>query len=221
MNKINKHSDWVDISMAVKKGMIQWPGDPVFRMGRCQKIEHGDSSNVSFIKMPLHIGTHIEAPLHYFKNGPSLDKMPLGGAIGRARVLEIKDKESVKAEELKSFGIKTGERLLFKTANSKRLDRAFSKKFVYISPDAARYLSLKRPRCVGIDYISVGAYEEDGIETHRILLDARVLIIEGLNLKNVPAGEYDLVCLPLKILEAEASPARAIIRPLKIDLTRK
>jgi len=140
--------------------------------------------------------------------------MPLDATVGPARVIPIHDKKSIKREELAAHGISAGERILFKTANSDRSwnsDR-FDEGFVFISHDGARFLAERGVRTVGVDYLSVGGFREDGPETHEALLGAGIWIIEGLNLTGVEPGEYELVCLPLKLMGAEGSPARAILR---------
>ena len=146
--------------------------------------------------------------------GKSIDKMPFDATVCPARVIEIRDRESIKAEELKQHRLKAGERVLFKTRNSRhswKNDR-FEENFVHISKGAAEFLAERKVRTVGIDYLSVGGYERDGVETHRILLGAEIWVIEGQNLAKVQAGQHDLICLPLKIVGAEGAPARAIVR---------
>jgi arylformamidase len=142
--------------------------------------------------------------------------MPITATIGRARVISIRDEESIRVRELESHGLAKGERVLFKTRNSEqcwKTDR-FQKKFVHIPKDTAQYLAERRVQTVGIDYLSVGGFETDGAETHRILLAAGIWILEGLNLAHVEAGEYELVCLPLKIVGSDGAPARAVLRKL-------
>ena len=139
--------------------------------------------------------------------------MPLDATIGPARVIEVQDRECIKQKELQKYQIRRGERLLFKTRNSKCWESSsFNKSFVYISFEAARYLVAKEVRAVGIDYLSVGGYYKDGLQTHQALLKSGIWIIEGLNLIHVKPGKYDLICLPLKILNSEGAPARAVLR---------
>ncbi len=136
--------------------------------------------------------------------------MPLSVGMGQARVIEIRDPESIKPEELRPHQIQRGERILFKTRNSARCWQMDD--FVYISQEAARYLAAQQVQTVGIDYLSVGGFFKDGVETHHALLDAGIWLIEGLNLSKVEPGMYELVCLPLKIEDADGAPARAILR---------
>lgn len=194
--------------------MVHWPGDPGFHIERAEDQAKGDTATVSKMTLGVHTGTHMDAPLHYIQGGRTIDEMPLNATVGRARVIEIRDPKSIKREELVGHLIGSGERILFKTSNS---DHAwatdqFDENFVFISADAARYLVECGVVCVGVDYLSVGGYREDGPETHHALLDAGVWIIEGLNLSGVEPGEYEMICLPLKLMGAEGAPGRAIIR---------
>lgn len=211
-----KNDGWADISVTIKSGMARWPSDPPVIIKRTKNMAAGDKDNVSFIKMGSHTGTHMDAPLHFIKDGKGLDNMPLDAAIGPARVLAIRDKHRIEAKELKPFSIKSGERIIFKTKNSScRRTGGFKKDFVYIAPEAAAYLVYLGVRAVGVDYLSVGGYHKDGAQTHKILLKAGIWIIEGLNLYGIRTGNYDIICLPIKIFNSDGAPARAIIRPRK------
>lgn len=205
---------WIDISVTLRTGMVHWPGDRPFLIERTQDLSRGDDMNISAISLGSHSGTHIDAPLHFIPAGKSVPEMPFDAVIGPARVLEIADPESVKPEELAPHDIRSGERILFKTRNSERCWKtdSFVEDFVYISLGAAHFLAEKGVRAVGIDYLSVGAYGKNGGETHRILLESGAWIIESLDLSGVEPGEYELICLPLKVLNSEGAPARAVLR---------
>lgn len=209
-------SGWIDITVPLQDGMVHWPSDPPVRIKRVLDIERGDSHTLSEISMGSHTGTHIDAPLHFIKGGMGIDQMPLDVAIGRARVLEIEDAESIKPAELAQYGIRQGERILFKTRNSASLwqmDR-FVKDFVFVSDEAADFLANRRVKVVGVDYLSVGAFQ-GGSYPHRVLLGAGIWIIEGLDLSQVESGKYDLICLPLKLDKGDGAPARAIVKPVR------
>lgn len=207
---------WVDISVPLHSDMVHWPDNPPVEIERVLSIEHGDKANVSKLSMGSHTGTHMDAPIHFFRDGKGIDTMPLNAAIGRARVIEIHDPESIKPEELLPHQIQRGERILFKTSNSTRCWQTndFVKDFVYISQEAARYLAAQQVQTVGVDYLSVGGFFKDGVETHHALLGAGIWIIEGLNLSNVQPGPVELICLPLKIVDGDGAPARVILRPV-------
>jgi arylformamidase len=206
--------DWIDVSIPLRTGMVHWPDDPPVSIERVQDIERGDVATVSSLSMGAHTGTHMDAPLHFFRTGKSIDTMPLTATLGRARVIEIRDPESIKPDELRPYKIQRDERILFKTRNSASYWQTddFVEDFVYISLEAARYLAAQRVQTVGVDYLSVGGFFRDGVEIHHTLLEAGIWIIEGLNLSSVAAGIYELVCLPLKIEGGEGAPARAILR---------
>lgn len=207
-------TDWIDISVPVRNGMVHWPGDPTFHIERAEDQDKGDGATVSRMTLGVHTGTHMDAPLHFIRGGRSIDTMPLEATIGPARVIAISDPHSIKRDELAAHSISRGERLLFKTGNSEHSWKtdAFDENFVFISQGAAGYLAEIGVQTVGVDYLSVGGYREDGPETHQALLGAGIWIIEGLNLSMVEPGEYELVCLPLRLMGSEGSPARAILR---------
>ncbi len=212
-----QNSNFIDISVNLRNGMVHWPSDPPIEIKRSKDMEKGDSNTVSNLSMGTHTGTHMDAPFHFIKSGNSIDEMPFSATIGKARVLEIKDSESIKPEELSQYSIKKGERILFKTLNSERCwkDDDFIKDFVYISNEAGKYLAEKGVMTVGVDYLSVGGYKKNTTEIHNILLNAGIWIIEGLNLSDVRPGEYELICLPLKIYGGDGAPTRAILKKIR------
>ncbi len=209
-------SEWIDVSVPVRNGMVHWPSDPPFQIERIHDMQRGDKSNLSRVVMGAHTGTHMDAPLHFIANGKGIDEMPLDASIGQARVIEIRDTESIKPEELKQHRIRRGERLLFKTLNSLRgwQTDSFIEDFVFISKEAAHFLAQRGVALVGVDYLSVGGFKRDGPEIHLALLEAGIWVIEGLNLSQVTPGKYDLICLPIKLAQGEGAPARAVLRPI-------
>jgi arylformamidase len=210
-------SEWIDISVPVRMGMVRWPGDPPFELRRLADMERDQVEyTFSAFSMGCHLGTHMDAPLHFLKDGATMETMPLDATMGPCRVIEIHDPKWITIEELEPHAIEADERILFKTANSLRqwATDQFLKDFVHIPAATAQYLAQKRIRTVGIDCLSVGGFETDGAECHRQLLRAGVWIIEWLDLRNAAAGRYELACLPLKMLSVEGVPARAAIRTL-------
>jgi arylformamidase len=207
---------WIDISVPLYTGMVHWPDNPPVRIERVLDMDAGDGANVSVLSLGAHTGTHMDAPIHFLPQGAGIDALPLSTTLGPARVIEITDEESIKRQELERHAIQRGERILFKTGNSARCwqSDAFVEDFVYITAEAARYLADVGVRTVGVDYLSVGGFAQDGEATHRALLSAEVCIIEGLNLSQVKPGSYELVCLPLRIRGADGAPARAVLRAL-------
>ncbi len=215
--KLDLNSDgWIDISVTLKSGMAHWPGDPAVDIKRINNMDTGDKNNLSILSMGAHAGTHMDAPLHFIKEGKGLDEIPLQAIMGKARVIEIEDNESIKLGELKKHNINSGERILFKTRNSERcwsIDD-FIEDFVYIDNDGAEYLAEKGVMTVGVDYLSVGGYKKNGTEVHNILLGSGIWLIEGLDLSKISEGPYQLICLPIKIKKSDGAPARAIVKSI-------
>lgn len=191
-------TDWIDISTPLRDGMAVWPGDTPFRLARMVEIEKGEIYNLTSISMSSHAGTHVDAPRNFFADGASIDEVPLEALVGPARVIVAQGR--IGLEELESFRIQPGERILIKTGGRP----------TGIAPEAARRLAELGVRAVGIDLLSVG--DPEIAEVHRILLGAGVWIIEVLDLSAVEPGDYELICLPLRVVGAEGAPARAILR---------
>ena len=177
--------------------------------------------NLTTLSLSAHTGTHMDAPRHFVAKGKTMETLPLDAVLGPCRVIELKHREAITVAELAPHKLKAGERVLFKTRNSTRswkLARTstFDENFIYIPADTAQYLVDCRVMTVGVDYLSVGGYNKDGVECHQIMLGARtpIWIIEGLNLAKVKPCRYELACLPLKIVGADGAPCRAALRPL-------
>jgi arylformamidase len=206
---------WIDVSVTVRHGMAHWPDNAPIVLERSMDIGRGDVCNVSHLAMGVHSGTHMDGPVHFLHGAAGLDEMPLTATMGEARVIEIADPNQVTVDELRAHQLRSGERVLFRTINSTRCWQTdtFVEDFVYVSEPAAVHLAETGVQTVGIDYLSVGGYHADGAKIHRILLDAGIWIIEGLDLSAVRAGRYDMICLPVKLHESDGAPARAILRP--------
>jgi arylformamidase len=195
-----------DVSVPVRTGMVVYPGDPTVSLTRVQSLAAGDIANISRLELGVHTGTHVDAPLHFFDDARALDELDPNALVGPAQVLEVPGDGDVHAAAVE--GLDQGvERVLFKTRNSEAWGRdEFYEDFAAIAPDAAERLVAAGVRVVGIDYLSVG-----GEETHRTLLGAGVVAIEGLDLREIAPGIYTLVCLPLKLVGADGAPARVIL----------
>ena len=207
-------SEWIDVSVPLRTGMVHWPGNPPVIIERRCNRDRGDSSNVSVLSLGSHTGTHMDAPAHFIDSGATIDQAPFSAVIGQARVIEIKDTESIKASELKSHRIRRGEKILFKTRNSKHCWKTdvFAEDFVYLSTEAAEFLARSRIQTIGMDYLSIAGSKNGGHETHRTLLESGIWIIEGLDLSRIRPGKYDLICLPLRIAGGDGAPSRALLR---------
>jgi arylformamidase len=156
----------------------------------------------------------MDAPRHFIADGETIDQMPLDAGVGPCRVIALDCADQITAADLRPLRLRPGERVLFKTRNSQRDAelRAFDRDFISLRADAAAFLAKRRVRFVGIDYLSVGGYEKDGVETHRHLLGAGIWIVEGLDLRAFEPGRYDMICLPLKLAGADGAPCRVLLR---------
>jgi arylformamidase len=202
-----------DISLPVRSGMVVYAGDAEVRLERSHTIAGGDSYNLSRLELGVHAGTHIDAPLHFIEGAAGVERVPLGPLIGPAHVVDATAiSADIDVATLQRLAIPSGvRRLLFKTPNSQLWEREeFSPNFLGIREDAARALVSSGVRLVGVDYLSV-APMADPAPTHRVLLEAGVVILEGLDLRAVDPGPYQLVCLPLLIEGSDGAPARALL----------
>ena len=211
-------SGWIDISWPLYTGMRYWPENKPPKIEFFELRSRGGHTDCIGLDIISHTGTHIDAPLHFIPDGATIDTMPLDALIGPARVIESKDAESIKAEELVPYDFQPGERVLFKTQNSLKCYKTddFIKDYIYISPEAAHFLVDKKISVVGIDYIAVGSrlYRDKNVETHMTFFKNGVWILEAINLSGVKPGPYELICLPLRVRNGDAAPARAIIKPI-------
>jgi arylformamidase len=211
-------TEWTDISLTVKSNMMHWPGDPPVSIKRVRDMDSGDSVNLSKITMGVHSGTHVDAPMHFIKGGKGVDRILFDSLMGGARIIEIASNDAIGKRELARQRIRRGERILLRTRNSvkKIFNRdKFTQEFVHLDRSAADFLSARGIKTLGVDYLSVGGYKKDGHDVHRTLLGAGVLLIEGLDLSAVRPGSYDMICLPMKILDSDGAPARVIVRKRK------
>lgn len=205
----------VDISVLLVPGMPTWPGDGDVQALPAQRIARGDDVNVTLLRHTSHTGTHLDAPWHFIDSGRRLDSILLGRLIGDCVVCDLTEIDhNVTASDLVAAGIPAGtSRLLLKTRNSKLWDdprHAFHEGFIGIDPSGARWLIEHDVDLIGIDYLSVEAYAGDG-ETHRILLGAEVVIVEGLDLRHIDPGAYRLICLPLRLGDLDGAPCRVVL----------
>lgn len=209
-------SNIIDITVPLREGMVRWPGSTSFSHSWAKKIDYGDGVNISSISCGLHVGTHVDAPLHYISGGASVDRLDLDVLCGEAQVVEFPGVAAVTAEILSSAGIwPETERLLLRTRNSSFWEGdLFQPDFTALTKDAAQFLVRRGIRLLGVDYLSVQRYN-DPPDVHRLLLADGIVLLEGLNFSLVAPGGYELICLPLRITGAEGAPARAILRDLR------
>lgn len=204
-----------DISLPISPSMPVWPGDSPVRMEQTESMDKGSEYNMTGLSMSVHTGTHVDAPHHFLNDGRTVDGLALEVLVGPAYVLHLPDEiAAVTADALAAAGIPPGvSRLLLRTRNSRLWAqgvREFQTDFVAVTADGAEWLAARSIRLVGMDYLSVAPYD-DSVPTHRILLQAGVVLLEGLDLSAVPQGDYLLYCLPLNLDGSDGAPARAIL----------
>ncbi|HMP67485.1 MAG TPA: cyclase family protein [Candidatus Paceibacterota bacterium] len=203
----------IDISIPITNNTIIYPGDPVIVIEKHKSIPK-DSSNISKISIGSHAGTHIDAPLHSFENGNSIDSYQLENFVGKCSVLDFSNidfGDSIKISDLEKNTILEGDRILCKTKNSDRGFSEFYSDFVYLDGDAAEFLAMKNIKLFGIDYLSVKQKGSKDNRSHTALLSKNIPILETINLKNVSPGEYELFCPPIKFAGIDGAPTRAIL----------
>jgi arylformamidase len=197
-----------DLTLPVSNKTPAWPGDTKFK-----REQRTTSAIVSKITISSHFGTHIDAPKHFIFEKAPVDQLPLAALIGVFKVFEIKPKTNlIQVSDIKNLNIKAGERILFKTKNSKIVTKSkFTDKYISISLLAAKFLAARKIRLIGVDYFGVEAKSAPGHPVHRALLSKGIVIVEGLNLSAVPKGIYQGAILPLKISGGDGAPSRAVL----------
>lgn len=206
-----------DISVPIRSGMPVYEGDPGVEIAAWSALAKGDSANVSFLHFGAHTGTHVDAPAHFIAGANRIDSLAMDVLIGRARVIPVPDEvNEISQDFLSGVQLDGVERVLFHTRNSGFWEQGFRKDFTHLLPDAAKYLISRGIKLVGIDYLSIEKFHSGDHATHIALLAKGVVILEGLNLTDVPAGDYELICLPLKIADGagDGAPARAVLRTM-------
>ncbi len=203
-----------DITLTITPALPVWPGDPPVRLTQPSHLERGDICTITRLDMGAHTGTHLDAPAHFIRGGATAESLSLDVLIGPALVVDARGRGHVTANVLETLVIPPGvQRLLLHTDNSaiwQRGEMAFVEQFTAITADGAQWLVDHGIRLVGIDYLSVGSFD-DGIPTHQILLDAGVIAVEGLNLSAIEPGDYQLICLPIKLGGSDGAPCRAVL----------
>ncbi len=203
-----------DISVPIQSGGLVYPGNPEIAIAPQQAISQGAGANVSLISFGSHTGTHVDAAKHFFDHGQTVDQIPLDKLIGPAILIDVGDElKSVGADDLKGHDLRNHKRVLIRTRNSGYLttDPEFHQDYTYIAPDGAEYLAALGVELVGVDYLSIEQFRSGHHKTHRTLLEKDIVIVEGLMLNDVEPGEYDLICLPLRLTGLDGAPARAVL----------
>jgi arylformamidase len=203
----------IDATVPLSSGVPTFPGDPRYQMTFAHRISEGKPYNVAHIDLGVHSGTHVDAPFHFLAEGATVEQLPLEILMGPARVLEIPVPDAIDRFDLERVDLRGTVRLLFKTRNSGTLRRPdFREDFVHLTESAARHLVEVGVMLVGIDYLSVEKFGSTDFPVHHVLLGAGVVIVEGLDLSDAEPGEYDMACLPLRLVGADGAPARVVLR---------
>ncbi len=205
-----------DITRPIYGGMDVYDGDPRVVVRRVASVVDGAVANISEMCVGTHTGTHVDAPLHFREGGPGVDEIPLDILIGPARVHElVAVREGIDAVALRGLDLGACPRVLFKTRGAEGRDgRRFWAASAGLTAEAARALVDAGVRLVGVDGASIDPPGAVDFAAHRMLLDAGVIVLEGLDLSAVPPGTYELLCLPLKLLGGDGAPARVALRSL-------
>lgn len=209
-----QRQDIIDITVLLGEESIDYPGDRPFSITNVESIESGDRSDLSFLSLSAHAGTHIDSPSHFIKGGKRIDEYLVRDFILPAEVIEVEDRDVVKPGHLSGHEINPGDAVLFRTHNSRTgicRNGRFSEGYVYLSSGAAEACVEKEVSLVGIDYISVDRHGDESFSAHKILMRAGILVLEGIDLIGAQPGRYILHCLPLKLRGVEASPVRAVL----------
>jgi arylformamidase len=206
----------IDVSLEIGPDLLVWPGNPGVAVTPASRISRGDSSNVSEIRLGSHTGTHLDPPFHFLDEGATADDLPLDLMMGEATVADLRGTAGpIGPDELDSLSLPgKATRLLLRTDNSSLWATgpgAFPDTYVCVSPEGARWVVDQGIRLIGIDFLSIEVRGAPGHPTHRTLLEAGVVILEGLDLSGVEPGEYTLVCFPLKIAGGDGAPTRAVL----------
>jgi arylformamidase len=203
----------VEVSVLLQPGVPTYPGNPEFELQPIKRIADGGSSNVSRLVLGTHTGTHVDAPKHFFDDGTGVDAMSLDLLIGRSRVIDLPHRGGITEEHLAAAGLREDLRVLLRTPNSALWNsNGFHQDYTYLTEGGARYLVDQGVKVVGIDYLSVEQFHKAGAPAHHALLGGGVIVIEGLNLSDADAGQYEMYCLPLRIAGSDGAPARVVLK---------
>jgi len=197
-----------------------WPGSPEIGFERRLSLGRGDAANDTTLTLSAHTGTHVDAPAHHIVNGTTVEELPLSLMIGCCRVVDLRGLETVDRSALSRRENEISKRTLLRTDNSGRWSNEFHADFTGLAVEAARWIVERGVRLLGIDYLSVQPFGESD-DVHRCLLEADVIVLEGLDLSDIAPGEYEMICLPMNLIGVEAAPARVLLRPLEERRFRK
>jgi len=202
----------IDVSVPLDAQLPTYPHNTPFALEAIKRLANGDSSNVSTLHMSAHTGTHVDAPRHFFDSGQGTESLALELLIGRARVIDISSR-GISAEDLAAVDLSDDIRVLIKTRNSRLWGSPeFHTDYVGVTESGAKHLVEHGIKVVGVDYLSVEQFKNPGAPAHHVLLGAGTIVIEGLDLRQVDPGIYEMFCLPLRVVGSDGAPARVVLR---------
>jgi arylformamidase len=209
----------IDISLGIAGDMLVWPGDPAVEIEPRVQIAKGDPANVSELRIGTHTGTHVDPPVHFIEGAQGIDRVPLDVLVGPAVVAHLPEANGpIGPDELGALNLPDGvERLLLRTSNSELWRRPrpieFPDTYACLSVDGAGWVLERGIRLIGVDFLSVEQKGAENHPVHKALLGYEAVIVEGLDLGAVDPGDYTLTCLPLRIIDGDGGPARAMLSP--------
>jgi arylformamidase len=204
-----------DISLSLSANTVRWVTAQPFELIERKRMSRGDTNNSSSMHTSVHAGTHVDAPFHFLPDGNTIESLPLEPFIGRARVCTIEGGgDRITAADVARLNLAGEKRVLFKTRNSRLLQEiGYDPNFIPFSVDGAKALVELGLELVGLDYLSVASADEQ-VPVHQAFLDSGVILLEGIDLSDVPPGHYELICPPVKIAGSDGAPCRAILREI-------
>jgi arylformamidase len=203
----------IDVTVPLDANLPTYPGNTAFSLEATKRIARGESSNVSSLRMSAHAGTHVDAPRHFFDGAPGVEGLPLEMLLGRVRVIEVTSRKGIGPDELSASDLSEDVRVLIKTHNSRLWGSPdFHPEYLGVTEAGARHLIEHGIKVIGVDYLSVEEFKKPGAPAHHVLLGGGAIVIEGLNLRDVEPGVYEMFCLPLRIVGADGAPARVVLR---------
>jgi len=203
----------IDVTVPLDANLPNYPGNTPFSLEAIKRIARGDSSNVSSLHMSAHAGTHVDAPRHFIDSASGAEALPLEMLVGRTRVIEVTSRKGIGPDDLSAVDLAEDVRLLIKTVNSRLWGTPeFHAEYVGVTEAGARYVIDHGIKVLGVDYLSVEEFKKPGAPAHHVLLGGGTIVIEGLNLRDVEPGVYEMFCLPLRIVGADGAPARVVLR---------
>lgn len=205
----------IDISIDLNEDTYSYPGDPEPEFVELSSMDKGDKANLTAVKMCLHQGTHVDAPYHMIQSGMKIDEIPMEHWIGKAYVADmthvhenIKDSDIIRKKDMLNY-----KRILFKTRNSRDslVGKELNDNHIYLDESACKLLADSNVITVGFDYLTVDSLNSIDFPAHKTLLQNNICIIENIILNSVSEGEYQMICLPLKVTGRDGAPARVIL----------